>query len=222
MRRTTCLLLLLLLLVSLATAHPTSIALFNGKNLKGWEARIWDGKKGGWDTITPAGKVWSVKDGVLICAGRPTGYLRTTKEYENYTLELEWRWPKGSKGGNSGVLLHATKENALGQWPQSIESQLYRGNAGDFWAIGTTIEVPDMEKRKKGRRHINLTDDSEKPIGEWNKMKVICVGDRIRVDVNGVTVNAASKCSQQKGRICLQAEGHEIHFRKVILKPIRH
>ncbi len=215
MRRTA-----LFLLVSLAAAQPKPIALFNGKDLAGWEARIWDGKAQDWDKTTPASAVWTVKDGILHCTGRPVGYLRTTKAYENYILELEWRWPKGSKGGNSGVLLHATTEKGLGIWPKSIESQLHRGNAGDFWAIGTTIRVPDMDKRKKGRRHLNLTDDSEKPIGEWNKMKVACIGDRITVHVNGDLVNAATKCSQTKGRICLQSEGHPIHFRNVKLTPV--
>ncbi len=217
MRRTA----LLLLLVSFAAAQPKSIALFNGKDLKGWEAKIWDGKAKDWDKTTLASAVCTVKDGILHCTGRPAGYLRTKKAYANYILELEWRWPKGSKGGNSGVLLHATTEKALGIWPKSIESQLHRGNAGDFWAIVTTIEIPDMDKRKNGRLHLNLTNDSENPIGEWNRMTVECIGDRITVHVNGHLVNAATKCSQTKGRICLQSEGHPIEFRSVKLTPIR-
>ena len=71
-----------------------------------------------------------------------------------------------------------------------------------------------------GRRHINLTNDSEKPIGEWNRMRIQCIGDRITVHVNGDLVNAATGCSQQEGAICLQSEGHPIEFRSVKLTPV--
>ncbi len=195
-----------------------TVRLFNGKDLTGWTPFLWDGKAQ--DTTTPADSVWTVKEGVLICSGRPTGYLKTTAAYENYKLELEWRWPEGTERGNSGVLVHVTTPNELGQWPKSIEAQLYTGNAGDFWAIGTTLTIPDMEKRKKGRRHVNLTDDSEKPIGQWNKMEITCRGKEILVHVNGDLVNHATESSDTKGRIALQSEGRPIHFRNITLTPL--
>src|SRR3712207_8364217 len=43
--------------------------------------------------------VWSVEKGIIICKGKPNGYIITEKEYGDYVLELEWRWPEGSKGG---------------------------------------------------------------------------------------------------------------------------
>jgi hypothetical protein len=58
-----------------------------------------------------------------------------------------------------------------------VEVQLALGNAGDFWVIGTTLEVPDLEKRRMGRRHLNLTDNFEKPVGQWNKMEIEARGD---------------------------------------------
>lgn len=92
-------------------------------------------------------------------------------------------------------------------WPKSIEVQLAHGNAGDFWVIGTDLDVPNEESRKKGRRHLNLTDDSEKPLGEWNRMEITCQGDEIVVKVNGVLLNHAENCSVTKGPISLQSEG---------------
>jgi hypothetical protein len=162
-----------------------------------------------------------VQRGVLVCKGRPAGYLTTKRsDFENYKLSLQWRWPQGSKGGNSGVLVHVGKPGALGVWPTSIEVQLHAGNAGDFWVIGTSLEVENAEKRRKGRRHLNLTDDSEKPVGEWNTMEIVCQGDEISVRVNGDLVNRATRCSVSKGAIALQSEGTEIHYRNVVLTPL--
>ncbi len=197
-----------------------TVQLVNGKDLTGWTHYLWDLKAGKEDTTTTASAVWTVEDGVLKCKGRPTGYLRTEKEYENYKLEVQWRWEPGSAGGNSGVLVHTTTPNALGQWPKSIEVQLFRGNAGDFWVIGTTLDVPNVEERRKGRRHLNLTDDSEKPIGEWNTMEIVCQGNEITVHVNGDLVNHATNCSATRGAISLQSEGAPVQFRKVALTPL--
>ena len=71
-----------------------------------------------------------------------------------------------------------------------------------------------------GRRHYNLTDDSERPIGEWNDYKIVCDGDQITIWVNGDLVNHVTKCSVTKGAICLQAEGADIEFRDIRLKPL--
>ncbi len=201
-------------------AEPKPIQLFNGKDLTGWTHYLWNSKAKQQDTATPMSDVWSVQDGILICQGRPPGYIRTVNEYENYRLTLEWRWPEGTPGGNNGVLVHTTTPNALGVWPKSIEVQLAKDNAGDFWVIGTTLEVPDADKRRKDRRHLNLTDGSEKPIGEWNKMEILAKGDEITVWVNGDLVNHATQCSDRRGAVSLQSEGALIHYRNIYLTPL--
>jgi 3-keto-disaccharide hydrolase len=197
-------------LTALAAEEP--IALFNGDDLEGWTYHLADPKVRMED-------VWSARDGVLICKGRPAGYLLTKKnDFENYVLTLEWRWPE--KGGNNGVLVHVTEPGALGVWPKSLEVQLGHENAGDFWVIGTTIDVVNVEKRREGRRHLNLTDDSEKPIGEWNEMEITCRGDEVIVKVNGELVNHATKVSQTRGAIALQSEGTPIEFREIKLQKL--
>jgi len=197
-----------------AQAQDHRIDLFNGKDLSGWTA-----------VLDPAdadpSKTWSAVDGILRCTGKPAGYIKTDKEFGDYALTLEWRWPAGTDGGNNGVLVHASTSRALGIWPKSIEVQLFKGNAGDFWVIGTDLDVPDEASRKDGRRHKNLTDGSEKPIGEWNKMEITCQGDTIRVKVNGELVNEATNCSERRGAICLQSEGAPIEFRHLVLTPLK-
>lgn len=210
----------LMCLPSLAVAANKPIPLFNGKDLTGWTHYLWDGQAKQQDTKTPMSAVWSVENGMLVCQGKPIGYIRTVKEYENYRLSLEWRWPAGTEGGNNGVLVHTSTPNALGPWPKSVEVQLARNNAGDFWVIGTTIEVPDAERRRKDRRHIKLKDGMEKPIGEWNKMEIECRGDEIKVWVNGELVNHGTQASVRRGAISLQSEGALIHFRNIYLTPL--
>jgi hypothetical protein len=62
--------------------------------------------------------------------------------------------------------------------------------------------------------------DVERSVGEWNRMEVICDGDSITNVVNGYVVNIGTKSSLTRGRITLQSEGAEIHFRKFEIRPL--
>jgi len=195
-----------------AEKPATAVELFNGKDLKGWRYESLD-------KDIPMDKVWSVRDGVVSCTGTPAGYIVSEKDdYADYMLTLQWRWP--GKGGNNGVLVHTTTPRELGVWPKSLEVQLGSGDAGDFWVIGTTIDVENAEQRRRDRRHLNLTDGSEKSLGEWNDMEITCRGDEVVVKVNGKLVNHATDCSARRGAIALQSEGTPIEFRKVRLQQL--
>lgn len=188
------------------------IALWNGKDFTGW-------KMFAADKQVDAGTAWSVKDGIMHCQGKPTGYISTKSDYANYHLHIEWRWP-GEKGGNSGVLLHTTGPDKV--WPKSIECQLYSANAGDFWVIdGVEFkEHADKGQRVKGRRTKKLKDSSEKPLGKWNVYDIVCKDDWIVVFVNGVLQNVATGTSVTSGKICLQSEGTPIEFRNLYIEPL--
>jgi Domain of Unknown Function (DUF1080) len=69
----------------------------------------------------------------------------------------------------------------------------------------------------KARRILNLTDNSEKPVGQWNTMVIEAVGRSIKVWVNGDLVNDGSDATADHGRIALQSEGSEVEFRKITL-----
>ena len=198
-------------------AEPSKIVLFNGQNFAGWTAVI-DKPQ------LQLSDIWSVAEGgVLVCRGKgqPRGYLRHHRDdFENYILQLEWRFPAGTPGGNSGVLVHASTPNALNVWPKSLEAQLNHQNAGDIWVIGTTCRIENADKRVAGRRHYNLTDDSEKPIGEWNDYKIEAKSNELTIWVNGHLVNHVTECSAAQGAICLQAEGADIEFRNILLTPL--
>ncbi len=204
---------------------PKTINLFNGTDLTGWHMDVPKRDK---DPDLP--EPFIVRDDNLVSLGNPRGHLITDAVYSNYRLDVEYRFP--AKPGNCGVLVHASTPRALYKmFPKSIEVQMQHKHAGDFWVIVEDITTPDMEKRRgpkekwgatkgKARRIVNLTDDSEKPLGEWNTMVVECVGDKIKVWVNGDLVNYGYECTTDKGQIALQAEGSEVEFRKVLLTPI--
>jgi 3-keto-disaccharide hydrolase len=63
--------------------------------------------------------------------------------------------------------------------------------------------------------------DIERPVGEWNKLECICKGNTITLVLNGVTVNAGTDASVSKGKLLIQAEGAELFFRKIDLKPLK-
>ncbi|HYE55756.1 MAG TPA: DUF1080 domain-containing protein [Chitinophagaceae bacterium] len=216
------------IIILLSNCSPSSqpYSLFNGKDLQGWHADV-----PAMDTNTNAKIPFTVRNGMLVSLASPEGHLITDSTFENYRLTVEYRYP--SQPGNCGVLVHASKPRALyGMFPQSLEVQLEHGNAGDFWCIAEDITVPDMEKRRgpknewgvlngKRRRIINLTDSSEKPLGQWNTMVIECAGNAIKVWVNGDLVNHGDNCTASKGSITLQAEGSEVEFRKLEMQSIR-
>ena len=70
------------------------------------------------------------------------------------------------------------------------------------------------------RRILNLTDGCEKPVGEWNKMVIECLGNDLKVWVNGDMVNHGTHCTASKGQIALQAEGVEVEFKGLMLTPL--
>lgn len=217
------------ILLALATfASSAPISLFNGKDLTGWTIDVPEADQN--PAITPS---FIVRDGLLVSLGTPKGHLITQASYENYKLEVEYRFSK--EPGNCGILVHSSKLRALSKmFPQSMEVQMMHQNAGDFWCIQENINVPEMETRRPRKtpdqpfgggpgdaRNIKkLVEGAEKPVGEWNTMTIECKGAEIIVHVNGVLVNHGTQCTATSGKIALQAEGSEVEFRKLELTRI--
>lgn len=203
-----------------ASCQNATYSLFNGKDLSGWHVDVPD-----MDNNPSAKSPFIIRDGMLVSLGNPKGHLITDSIYKNYRLQVEYRFP--GKPGNCGVLVHASTPRALYKmFPKSLEVQMMHENAGDFWCIQEDITVPDMEKRRgpknewgvgegKQRRIVNLTDNSEKPLGQWNTMVIECRENTIKIWVNGDLVNEGSNCTASQGQIALQAEGSEVEFRKI-------
>lgn len=184
--------------------------LFDGRDLTGWTVFLKD------PSVDPK-SVWSVANGVLRLAGKPTGYVKTATSYENYHLHVEWRWPAhAAPKSNSGVFVHLHGTDVI--WPASIECQLAAGNAGQL--VGGDVTLPGAPIINKKPRAPKLAASSEKPFGEWNVYDIVCRGDVIDVTVNGVHQNHVEKISVTSGRIGLQMEGYPVEFRNLWLERL--
>jgi len=187
------------------------------------------GELAGWkffseDPKAKPGDVWRLgTDGVLTCRGKPRGYLATQKAFADFTLRLEWRWPK-EKMGSGGVLVRMTGPDRI--WPKSLEAQINAGDAGDFWGLdgygltGPAERFKTLSHPQFGKlTNLKKTTGREKPAGEWNRYEIVAHGDTVTLSINGREVNRATGCDAAPGRILLTAEGDEYFFRNVELVP---
>lgn len=188
------------------------------------------GSLAGWKSYHQEGAttadVWSLgEDGVLHCQGSPLGYLYTERDYANFVLELEWRWPPGQQPGKGGVLIRTTGPDRI--WPKSLEAQINAGDAGDFWGLagfpltGPADRLMSLEHPQFGQlTNLKKTAMVERPAGQWNQYKIVADGDTVTLEINGQTVNRASGCATAPGKILLTAEGAAIEFRHVRLRSL--
>jgi hypothetical protein len=215
----------------LAVAPPPAKAeegftpLFNGKDLEGW-VHVNDRK----DT-------WSVRDGMIVTAGKPIGFLRSAKQYENFVLELEWRHmpPKADAVGNSGIFVWAEPTPAVtqGYFARGIEVQVLvnlewkdkktggvtASSHGDIFSIWGAKCTPDRPHPLGWERSIP-SENRAKGAGEWNHYRIEANDGRIELAVNGKVVSGVSKCNPRKGYLALEAEGSECHFRNIRIKEL--
>lgn len=163
--------------------------------------------------IDPA-RVFKMENGILQITGESSGYLRTKNVYSDVEIKLEWRWTKIL--GNSGVLVHIQPKDMV--WPVCYQIQQKADAAGDIicmnglWAKECTDSVKFTVKK--------MNPSNEKPIGEWNSMKIICKGNTLKVFVNGSLQNYLTGLTADKGFIGLQNEGKPVEFRNLYIMKI--
>ncbi len=230
MSRRPLLLLAFLLLTSTARADDKSdkdgfVPLFNGTDLKGWI------------NVNCHPDTWKVKDGKIITTGKPMGFLRTEKMYENFILEFEWNHqPREDKReGNSGLFVWADPIPAQNQgiFARAIEVQVlvnleYKDKEGritatshgDLFSIWGAKCVPDRP-HPSGWERCLPNENRAKGFGEWNHYRVVGKDGRIELTVNGgKPVSGVSKCNPRKGYLALESEGNECHFRNLRIKEL--
>ncbi|MEJ0106530.1 MAG: DUF1080 domain-containing protein [Bacteroidota bacterium] len=154
-------------------------------------------------------------ENIIRISGNGWGGISTQKEYENFHLQLQFKWgaltwkDKKGKKRDSGLLYHAVGKHGAdyGSWMRSQEFQVQEGDCGDYWGVAGGIQDvpaikksdseyiyhPDgqlytfMDKTKTGR-HCIKAGDAEKPSGEWNTLDLYCHGDTSVHIINGKTV----------------------------------
>ena len=202
----------ILLLLSLTVASlPAAdwIDLMPAPDLKGWTRVPIPPVPGGNPKLQ-----WQVDTAkhALVCTGDGQHeWLRSDQEYGDYILQVEWRFtPKeGNPRYNSGIGVRLSKYGEI--WYQA-----QTGQAGGY-LFGDNI-VDGVVKRFNLSKQ--MKENRVKPAGEWNLYEIRAEGDKLALSINGGIVSELAGCALRKGYIGLEAEGHEITFRTVKLKPL--
>ena len=185
----------------------TQVSLFNGKDLTGWVPVTES------ESEEP---VFKVEDGCIVVSGKPNGYLRTARQYGDYSLHVEWKWI--GSGTNSGIFQRIQEGDKV--WPTAYECQLMAGRAGDIVSLGGARikEVPyDPAVKFPMKKRVHSGAQIELPDGEWNRAEIICKGDKMMVYINGSLENEAT-LSYKTGYIALQSEGGPLAFRNIYIE----
>lgn len=207
--------------------------LFNGKDLSGWRGRPGGGgvfspyveakftpeeraaKQAEWNADRD--KHWRVDaaTGELVSDGHGV-HLATEKAYGDFEFLVDWKLTQ--PGGDSGIYLRDFPQVQI--WdPNSAKD---KKNGADKGSGGLWNNNPD----NPGRWPLALAD---KPIGEWNSMKVTMVGTRVWVTLNGTPVVVGQVLDNffdraqpvlPTGSIELQTHGSEVRFRNVAVREI--
>ena len=207
---------------ALAADDAGFVTLFNGRDLTGWV------------NANCAPETWSVRDSVIHCTGRPTGALRTTRQYENFILEVEWRHL--TSAGNSGVFIWGTPIAVPGvPFLRGIEVQVLdhgyaeryekqNGKKSDWFTThGDVFPIHGATMKPFGRHNGMRSFPSEersKGTPEWNHYRIVCTNGVIRLHVNGKEVSGGEECNYRKGYLALESEGAPVEFRNIRIKEL--
>ncbi len=199
---------------SLRADEDGFVPLFNGRDLEGWVV------------VNTAPSTWSfTEEGYLHCTGKPIGEIRTERMYQNFILEVEWRFlvPKG----NSGIFVWADDITAKGQpFIRGIEVQVLENaygqserhtTHGDIFPIHGATMTPE---NGRGGSRAFPTEERSRPSPEWNHYRIECRDGEISLAVNGKVVTRGRDGIPRKGYLCLESEGGVVQYRNARIKEL--
>ena len=174
--------------------------LFNGRDLQGW--------------VIMHGGEWKVEDGVLIGRNglnwttnpeKSGSWLRTDKEYGDFTLEFEYAIPRG----NSGVFLRSGLEKNPAFTGHEMQILNDHGQQPKKSNTGALYDV------------VAPSRNMSRPGGEWNEVRIDCQGPRVQIVMNGEKIVDYQSDRRQKGYIGLQNHDTNsvVRFRNIRLTP---
>jgi hypothetical protein len=207
-----------------ASDTPREQALFNGKNLTGWKYLPVSNS----NSKSKTNKTWRAERGSLVSiGGGDHNNLATLESYGDFKLSLQWRFrPGGELSPNgSGIVVRSNGLDARGSNPRGIEIDL-RPNKDEAAGIGTgcliamSTPLQNHRGRTDGEKHRQLGWLREPKLqadGDWNECVIICRGERLVVEMNGMVVNEASGIKSLKGQIVLRNQKTAVEFREIRL-----
>lgn len=215
--------LLLAVCVLLQADRPTKAAddkppegftsLFDGKTLDGWK---------------PTGKaeMWTTEKGLIVCKGGGGGWLLTEKEYGDFEFRCQYRWEK--EGGDGGIALRTpTKGDPayVGMEIQLIDDvnweKVHKFKLQNWQNTGSiyNVEPPKVVENK--------------PIGEWNTVRIVCKGRKVMTEHNGKELVNANLdnyeklydkhpgLKREKGSVGFQSYNIRVEFKNIYLKELK-
>lgn len=212
-------------------------ALFNGKNLTGW-----NGEPGR----------WSVEDGAITGTVMPDHPLKTNSflvweggQVENFELHMKVRWPQWdqSKGmRNSGIQIRSVVLPSVTPWSVGgyqydlspggeLDGLFYeeRSQRGLGVAKGDRVVIQPDGERWRVASLLGKTelDALRKPETEWSDCGIVAVGNRITFTMNGTKVmeltDHDARYRRMKGIIALQIHiggAMKVQFKDLWFKPL--
>ncbi|MBI3464837.1 MAG: DUF1080 domain-containing protein [Planctomycetes bacterium] len=200
------------------TPPPGFTALFNGKDVTGWQGLVELPQRAKLTAEELAAKQkeanekilphWTARNGVLHYDGKANS-LQTAKDYGDFELWVDW---KIGKAGDSGIYLRGNPQVQI--WdPEAAEGNKV-GSGGLF------------NNQKNPKDPLKCAD---KPVGQWNTFRIIMKGDKVTVWLNGELVVdnvplenywERGKPLPAKGPIELQHHGNPLEFKNIYIKDL--
>jgi HEAT repeat protein len=196
------------------------VSMFNGKDLTGWQGLVENPlarakmksaelakKQAEADERVPLN--WNVKDGCIWFSGKGEN-LCSMKEYGDFEMLTDW---KISKGGDSGIYLRGTPQVQI--WDTSRVSVGAQVGSGGLYNNQVNPSKP-----------LKVADNQ---VGEWNTFRIVMVGEKVSVWLNGELVADNVTLENYwdrkipifpKGPIELQAHGTDLAFRDIYVREI--
>ncbi len=206
------------------TAPDGFNTLFNGKDLKGWKALVGNpvtrAKMTPEELATAQKKAdvaafmhWVVKNGVITYDGKNDN-LCTAKDYADFEMLVDW---KITPSGDSGIYLRGSPQVQI--WdpehhPNRNAQEMGEGSGG-------------LYNNEKNTTHPSHRAD--KPVGEWNRFRILMVGERVTVFLNNELVVQAvpmenywerGKPIYPTGQIELQHHTTPLEFKNIYVREI--
>ena len=202
--------------------------LFNGENLDGWTSVGKD---------TPPERGWDVENGVLIVnkgGAQKGGDIITKNRFSDFDLMFEFKITKGANSGLKYFFIRYEKGGWLGLEYQILDDETHPdaklGRDGNRLQAGLYDMFPPAKNKK------------DKPIGEWNKGRIVAKGTKVEHYLNGKKVLSFDRKSEQymeayklskfngsepvfgnveQGHILLQDHADEVSFRNLKIKILK-
>ena len=201
--------------------EPGFVPLFNGKDLTGWKGLVENPIIR--STMKPAELTkaqvkadeimrneWKVEDGILVFTGKAYYNLCTVKQYGDFEMIVDW---KITEQGDAGIYLRGSPQVQI--WDTS------RRDAGAQVGSGGLYNNQVHE-----RNPMKVADNA---IGEWNTFRIIMIGERVTVYLNGELVvdNVILENYWDRSipifpaeQIELQAHGTLVGYRDIYIREI--